>query len=106
MATKIALTGRTLGVTSDVPGGHRYQWLRNGVYVPGTQEKSLDVRNASAEDLKAEYSVIVYGQDRSEESDKLVIGVVQPPPQPVDPKLAAAKPAPAPAPSVAPVEKE
>jgi hypothetical protein len=94
MATKIALTGvSTLGVTSDVPGAYKYQWMRNGVHVPGTQEKSLDVRNASAEDLKATYSVIVYGQGVSEESNKLVIGVVQPPPQPKDPAVPAAKPA-------------
>jgi hypothetical protein len=92
MATKIALTGTsTLGITTDVPGAYKYQWMRNGESVRGTQEKSLDVRNASAEDLKATYWVIVYGEGVSEESNKLVLGVVQPPPQPKDPAVPAAR---------------
>ena len=70
----------TFGFTTDLVEPHRFQWKRNGVYVGGNN-KSYTTPPLRPEDFKAKYSVVVTGQDNTEESDVVVLGdVVAKPP--------------------------
>jgi hypothetical protein len=81
----------TFGFTTDLVEPYRFQWKRNGIFVGGNN-KSYTTPPLRPEDFKAKYSVIVHGQDKSEESDAVVLGdvVVRP----------SAKPGPPPTPPV------
>jgi len=76
MATTLAFaSANTLGVTTEIKGVFRYQWMRDGEYLGGSQDKSYTIVNPKPEDLKAKYSVRVTGQDgHSETSNELVLG--------------------------------
>ena len=81
MATTLAFaSANTLGVTTEIKGVFRYQWMRDGEYLGGSQDKSYTIVNPKPEDLKAKYSVRVTGQDgHSETSNELVLGSYVPP---------------------------
>lgn len=94
MATTIAtapVTGAsaTLGVTTDLVAPYKYQWKRNGVYLPQGNDKSYVTPPLRPDDFKAKYSVVVYGQDKTEESAEVMLSQAAPKP--------AAPPAPTPA---------
>ena len=74
----------TFGVKSDVVAPYRYQWKRNGRLVGGSQWVSYQTPPLTTEDMTAEWSVVVHGQDVTEESDPVVLQVKQAP-KPVPP---------------------
>lgn len=87
MATTIAtapVTGAsaTLGVTTDLVAPYRYQWKRNGVFLPQGNDKSYVTPPLRPDDFKAEYSVVVYGQDKTEESAEVMLSQAVPKPAP------------------------
>jgi hypothetical protein len=82
MATKIVLTpgsqigGRaTLAVETDIIAPYKYVWKKNGVFLggPDSSNKVYATPILSAADMRASYSCVVYGQDKIEESESLVI---------------------------------
>lgn len=88
MATTIAVTpvtgpNATLGVTTDLIAPYRYVWKRNGAFVPSASDKSYVTPPLRPEDFKAKYSVIVYGQDKTEESPEVMLVTAKPIPPPV-----------------------
>jgi len=91
MATKIntpVAVGEfaTFGFTTDLIEPYRFQWKRNGVFV-GRNEKSYTTPPLRPEDYKAKYSVMVWGQDKMEESAEIVLAdaIAKPPVKPVTP---------------------
>lgn len=105
MATIITQTGRaipghhaTFGITStDVVGAYKFHWLKNGAFIPGASSaKSYTTPPLHESDLKAKYSVKVFGQGVEEFSNEL-----SPIPDPVT-KIVE----PEPAPELEPTEKE
>jgi hypothetical protein len=100
MATKIVLTpgsqigGRaTFGVVTDLVAPYKYVWKKNGVFIGGTDgsSKSYATPILSAADMRASYSCMVYGQDKMEESDGLVIDPKMPDPITISRDAAPAK---------------
>jgi hypothetical protein len=80
MATKISTPVAcgefaTFGVTTDLLEPYRYQWKRNGVHI-GKNEKSYTTPPLRPEDFKAKYSVVVHGQDKTEESAEVLLSEV------------------------------
>jgi hypothetical protein len=80
MATKIntpVAVGEfaTFGFTTDILEPYRFQWKRNGVFVGGNN-KSYTTPPLRPEDFKAKYSVVVTGQDKTEESDAVLLSDV------------------------------
>jgi hypothetical protein len=79
VATKIASIktvgeGTTFSVETDLVAPYNYIWKRNGVPIPGAQSaKTYTTPPARPEDFRAKYSVMVIGQDTSEESNALAL---------------------------------
>jgi hypothetical protein len=78
MATKIntpILYGEnaTLSATTDVIAPYKYQWKRNGENLRNGNNKSYTTPPLKPEDFKAKYSVQIFGQDKIESSDEVVI---------------------------------
>ena len=104
MATKIntpVAVGEyaTFGFTTDLIEPYRFQWKRNGVFV-GRNEKTYTTPPLRPEDFKAKYSVVVTGQDKTEESAEVLLSDVALKPSLAPKPTTSAAPAP-PAPVVA-----
>jgi len=63
----------TFSVTSDVIAPYKYQWKRNGENLVHGNNKSYTTPPLKPEDFKAKYSVQIFGQDKIESSDEVVI---------------------------------
>ena len=82
MATKIicttpsAVTGdmATFAVETDVVAPYKYHWKKDGAFIAGAASaKTYTTTPMRQEDLRAKFSVVVYGQDKTEESDGIAI---------------------------------
>lgn len=87
MTTKVILptaTGETatFGVDTDLVAPYLFQWKRNGVHVGGNH-KSYTTPPLRPDDFKAKYSVLVYGQDKTEESPPVVMNANMTDPTPI-----------------------
>ena len=70
----------TFGVKTDLVAPWKYQWMRNGVHIGGSQAASYSTPPLQTADLTAKYSVTVWGQNTAETSEEVTLG------QPVGPK--------------------
>jgi hypothetical protein len=82
MATKVvsvtpkAVPGdmATFAVETDLVAPYRYQWKKDGAYIAGAPSaKTYSTPPLQQLDMRAKFSVIVYGQDASEESDAIAL---------------------------------
>lgn len=71
----IAIVGHhaTFGIArTDVVGAYKFHWMKNGALIGGAPSaKSYTTPPLSVSDLKAKYSVKVFGQDSAEISNEL-----------------------------------
>lgn len=82
MATKVISTTptaapgmmATFAVDTDLIAPYRYQWKKDGAYIAGAPSaKSYSTPPLRTEDLRAKFSVMVFGQDKTEESDGVAL---------------------------------
>jgi hypothetical protein len=66
----------TMGVSTDLVAPWKYQWKRNGVFLTNGNEKCYVTPPLKPDDYKAKYSVVVYGQDTTEESPGTMLPAV------------------------------
>jgi hypothetical protein len=87
MATKIlcvtptAITGdmATFSIDTDVISPFKYHWKKNGAFIPAAPSaKTYTTPPLAQADLSAKFSVVVYGQDRTEESNSIAINADAP----------------------------
>jgi hypothetical protein len=62
-------SGATFGVKTDVVAPYAYHWKRNGALIGGSHWASYTSGPLTMEQLTDKISVVVIGQDGSEESD-------------------------------------
>jgi len=75
-ATPAAVTGNmaTFGVDTDLVAPYKFHWKKDGAFIGGAPSaKSYTTPPLKQEDLRAKFSVLVFGQDRVEESDALAL---------------------------------
>ena len=58
----------TLSFTTDLIAPYKYQWKKDGVFLTQGNDKSYTTPPLRPLDFKAKFSVVVYGQDKTEES--------------------------------------
>lgn len=63
----------TFSFTTDLVAPYKYQWKRNGENLVHGNNKSYTTPPLRLEDFKAKYSVQVFGQDKIESSDEVVL---------------------------------
>jgi hypothetical protein len=82
MATKIlsvtpsAVPGTmaTFAVDTDLIAPYKYLWKKDGAYIAGAPSaKTYTTPPMRTEDMRAKFSVVVYGQDKMEESDGIAL---------------------------------
>lgn len=83
ITTPGVMTGQrcTMVVVTDILAPYKYVWKKDGVFLAGTDSsnKVYTTWILTPPDMKAFYSVVVYGQENIEESGGIQI---QPPPPP------------------------
>lgn len=94
----------TFGIETDLVAPYKYHWKKDGAIIAGAPNaKSYQTPPLSAADLRAKYSVTVFGQDKAEESNAVVINEDTPDPLTISNQ---GLPKPAWQPFVEPVEKK
>jgi hypothetical protein len=82
MATKVvsvtpkAVSGQmaTFAVETDLIAPYKYHWKKDGAFIAGAPSaKTYTTPPLQQQDLKAQFSVVVYGQNTSEESDAIAL---------------------------------
>jgi hypothetical protein len=69
----------TFTVDTDVVAPGKYVWKKNGVPIPGAPSaKTYTPPPMSPEDIRSKYSVVVEGQDTTEESNAIVLDAKMP----------------------------
>lgn len=68
-AVYIIGSGATFGVETDVVVPYAYHWKRNGALIGGSNWASYTSGPLTMDQLTDKISVVVLGQDKSEESD-------------------------------------
>lgn len=64
----------TFSVDSDLVAPYRYSWKKDGAFIAGAPSaKSYTTPPLRQEDLRAKFSVMVFGQDKTEESDSMAL---------------------------------
>lgn len=83
MATTITQTGMaipghhvTFGLTTDIPGAYKFHWMKDGILIGGAPSaKSYTTPPLQESDMKAKFSVKVYGYADQETSNELTLVV-------------------------------
>lgn len=82
MATKVIKTTPdvvpgnmgTFAVETDLVAPYKYHWKKDGAFIPGAPSaKTYTTPPLQQQDLRAKFSVLVFGQDKIEESDGVAL---------------------------------
>lgn len=75
-ATPKAVPGTmaTFAAVTDLVAPYKYHWKKDGAFIAGAPSaKSYTTPPLSTTDLRAKFSVVVYGQDKTEEADGIAL---------------------------------